>query len=411
MIKRKVMDYLFIFFFFLLLFRDFFEYYLHIKLIGYSDEFISLLAFPLVIIELKDKYWKIKFDYRYDILINVIILVILGWLGSIIYNYQPFSIYMTDFLLIIKFWLALYVGHFFAYVCSDNVMNYLSKKANELILLFLFMVIFDLIFKVFPATYRFGLRSEQLFFSHPSSFCASLVILFSTYLIGLDSNAQPDFKILFSVFFLMCSTLRTKAIGASSLMIIIYYLLYVKKKKISLKTFLLLVPIAFFIAKDQIYFYFFSNIQSDSARYQLLIKSFSIALDHFPFGSGFGTFGSYASAVNYSKLYYIYGLSNVNGLSIDNISFICDSFWPMITAQFGFLGLLIYTRLLIVLFKKIQLVKGCHGFLYLGCVFIYIYLVIISVAESSFVNPITIPMAILLGFCFGKSENIDEFYK
>ena len=95
----------------------------------------------------------------------------------------------------------------------------------------------------------------------------------------------------------MCSSLRSKAFAAVFVFCIIYYFVFIREKKITLKTFLIFVPVIVFMVGDQIEYYFFSDIQSDSARYQLLVTSLSIAKNSFPFGTGFGTFGSYMSAI------------------------------------------------------------------------------------------------------------------
>lgn len=72
-----------------------------------------------------------------------------------------------------------------------------------------------------------------------------------------------------------------------------------------------------------------------------------IAWDYFPFGAGFGTFGSWMSRAMYSPLYHTYGLSHVWGLSPGKTSFINDIFWPSILAETGIFGLLFYGLIII----------------------------------------------------------------
>ena len=103
---------------------------------------------------------------------------------------------------------------------------------------------------------------------------------------------------------------------------------------------------------DQIEYYFFSDIQSDSARYQLLITSILIARDSFPIGAGFGTFGSYMSAIHYSPVYRIYGISNVHGLIEGATYFTSDSFWPMILGETGIVGLVSIVIVIIRMIKR-----------------------------------------------------------
>lgn len=138
-------------------------------------------------------------------------------------------------------------------------------------------------------------------------------------------------------------------------------------------------------------------MRSSYARYQLLVKSVEIAIDHFPFGSGFASFASYFSGVFYSPLYSIYGISNVFGLGAGGTWFVSDSFWPMILAQFGWIGLFAFCVALLILFNSVQqLHKISHAY-YTSGLSILAYLVIASAAESAFVNPLAIPLAIWLG--------------
>ncbi|MBX7500023.1 hypothetical protein K3181_01035 [Qipengyuania sp. YG27] len=68
-----------------------------------------------------------------------------------------------------------------------------------------------------------------------------------------------------------------------------------------------------------------------------------IALNYFPFGSGWGTWGSSASRdVYYSPLYFKYGINSIHGGSIRDGSFLVDTFWPKILAEQGVVGFLIY---------------------------------------------------------------------
>ena len=89
-------------------------------------------------------------------------------------------------------------------------------------------------------------------------------------------------------------------------------------------------------------FYIENGIEANSieemyARPSLDYTAWEIFKDYFPFGSGFGTFASHASAVYYSRLYYDYGISNIFGLQPDAPDFVSDTYFPVL-AQFGVVG-------------------------------------------------------------------------
>ncbi len=93
---------------------------------------------------------------------------------------------------------------------------------------------------------------------------------------------------------------------------------------------------------------FFANESGlETARTLLLVRGFEIATDHFPFGSGGGTFGSAPSyQLGYSDLYYYYGMNNIYGATRDHPSFLQDAYWGKILGQSGFSGTVVYMMLL-----------------------------------------------------------------
>ena len=76
-----------------------------------------------------------------------------------------------------------------------------------------------------------------------------------------------------------------------------------------------------------------------NTRAALHIKSAEIATDHFPLGSGAGTFSSQPSrSIYYSPLYYEYGMHEHYGASEEYSSFLMDAGWPKFISEAGWLG-------------------------------------------------------------------------
>jgi hypothetical protein len=78
------------------------------------------------------------------------------------------------------------------------------------------------------------------------------------------------------------------------------------------------------------------------ARIALYTGSLEVGRDEFPLGAGLGRYGSWMSRIEYSPLYEQYGLSTVFGLRERNPKAVTDTFWPMILAELGALGLVAY---------------------------------------------------------------------
>jgi hypothetical protein len=92
---------------------------------------------------------------------------------------------------------------------------------------------------------------------------------------------------------------------------------------------------------------------NDIARYIMYLTSIDIANDFFPFGAGIGRFGSHLSAVYYSPIYELYGLSTIHGMTKEDHNFLLDTFWPMILGETGWIGLLVYSLMIIVIFRTL----------------------------------------------------------
>jgi hypothetical protein len=76
------------------------------------------------------------------------------------------------------------------------------------------------------------------------------------------------------------------------------------------------------------------------ARTVLTLDSFAVAADHFPFGAGFGRFGSAVAQSNYSPEYVARGYPDIWGLgrSAEEGRFLTDTEWPAIIGETGFFG-------------------------------------------------------------------------
>jgi hypothetical protein len=124
------------------------------------------------------------------------------------------------------------------------------------------------------------------------------------------------------------------------------------------------------------------------ARTALYATSGAIAVDHFPLGTGFGSFGSYASRVYYSDIYVEYGLSNLYGLSASASFFITDTFWPMVIGEGGIATMLGWLALLWVLARaswqlaRSASVSASERFIGLGSLFVLVG----SLSESAASN-------------------------
>jgi hypothetical protein len=94
-----------------------------------------------------------------------------------------------------------------------------------------------------------------------------------------------------------------------------------------------------------------------AARTVMTRDSLAVAQQHFPFGAGFGRFGSQTAAVYYSPEYLARGYNHVWGLSaaLGNDRYLTDTMWPAIMGEAGFFGLVAFALALIAIFRRLRM--------------------------------------------------------
>ncbi|HEX4823516.1 MAG TPA: hypothetical protein VFV19_04360 [Candidatus Polarisedimenticolaceae bacterium] len=240
--------------------------------------------------------------------------------------------------------------------------------------LMLGVVVFAVVFLVAPSLQesylgdmrdidqRLGMNSAQGFFDGPgpySWFCAAtFAVAYAAYL-SFGKNRYLYSAITAATFAVL--SWRRKSIGGIVAMVLIATLIKAGRDSASRRRAVavlvlgivlgisILTPIVVSLWQYTVHEY--GGDPNSIARVALHYTSFLIAKDYFPFGTGFGTFGSYASSVYYSEVYAQYGLTEVWGLTPDHPAFITDTFWPMVMGQGGIAGLVPYVAFFVILLR------------------------------------------------------------
>lgn len=400
--EQRINYYLFILCLYVFIFQNPLQSLPFGKYIGYFDEAFAAIGILIFILKSISSR-KIKYRKTESKIVFFIgVFVFTGICGNFIYNYQDYTIALADLFLNLKYFLAIITsctlfGHLNINKLSKQIMFHI--KLITIMLCCLAMI--DKIFNLFDSSVRYGVRATQLFYSHPT-YLAAICVLLIAISIALMNTSRITLKYIAMQLVLLCFTLRIKAICAAVIFVLYYYWIVIRKKKFNMRLVLVIIPIVLWIALEKFQFYYVALADS-SARSLLTTKSFIVANDHFPFGAGFATYASYFSGVSYSPLYIKYGLSTVYGLvNEDTISFMSDTFWPMILGQSGYIGTVFYILALFTLFKMIQRIKNNQHY-YCSALCLFSYLIIVSSSESAFVHTLAIPMAMWMGILFNNS--------
>ena len=380
----------------------------------YLDELFALLILPLFAFRLLQKKFRIVWN-RERILCAALLLIfwVSGWCGYLVYHYQPLLNTAKDSYVNLKFFMAAGASYLmFAYeedVDYENMKQIIWYVVNAVAAVLFVLCLADLFFGIFDADMRGGLRAVKLFYSVYTVLVGVCVFLCAICLWLYEDKKKMVFVPLAMLAFVMFSTRRVKAMGALACLVLIFLVIFRNsKKKLSRKVkifAIVIVAVAGAAAIYQIVGYYFL-LGTESARAVLTIGAPFIAADHFPFGTGWGTYGSAFSIEPYSPVYDMYWMGGIWGVSRSYSSFVSDTFWPMILGQCGYFGFAALIGLLYLFIRKTFLLRD-HKSDFASAIFLILYLLISSTSESAFANPVAVPMAFWIGFLLAQYWNDD----
>ena len=199
--------------FYFMIFQNVLENYFNI--FGILDEAMSAAIVIIAIINIlssRRKYVICKNNKK--ILVSVLALIIIGIIGNLKTDYQTMIPALKDAVCVLKG----IITYVFIPLCLSNLNldEYLTTMNNHLKfitgLVFL-TVIANLLFDIFPYyEIRFGIKSQQIFFTHPTylaSFSVIIIILLSVNLREHEENK----KYIILMLLVLASTLRFKSIA------------------------------------------------------------------------------------------------------------------------------------------------------------------------------------------------------
>ena len=303
------------------------------------------------------------------------VFVICGMAGYFIHRYQSFPVTAQAMFEHIRFWLCLF---FFTRLASRFDLQRYAKRlffhVGGVTLIITVLTYLDFKNKIWPRQiYRYGIGSIQLFFGHPSNLgavCAFLIgmlCLINPYLKdsvpgygGKDKvskkNSGPvsgrdvfctvlkglNYLLTFLLLGVIVLTLRLRLFGFVAFFVILFIYMILFRQRLNLPVILAGIAGITAIGWKRFYGYYFSPYAYTMARGQFMLNGLSIANENFPFGSGFGTFGSRMAQTHYSPLYYKYNMMLITGISPDHPNYACDTFFPTIFAESGWIGFAAY---------------------------------------------------------------------
>lgn len=377
-------------------------------IIQYSDEAIGAIMVIVVLFRtLKSEIKLLKFEQA--MLVFMIIFELFGIISGLIYHYQQTQYMFVDAYTCTKFFLY--------YLCArlltqgkltDKYFFSINRICKILAVVFFVLALHDAFltpwFKV--RDFRYFANSVCLFFGHPEHLarvCITIIFL-------LAYNYRYYKHNIYYILMLtgvMILTFRTKAIVAV-FVLFIFYIYFVKFK------FKSLVPVGIASVAGAGYFGYdsLSNYYLDtdtSARKILTEDSIALAKQFFPRGTGFGSYGSSMAAQYYSELYVRLGYYKMYGSGLDEEkgNYLSDTFWPIVIAQTGWIGLASFCLALLSMIIYVINSRKTDVYYFWVAISIIAHDLISSFAAPAFFYPSAMAPFLLLGLI----TSIHEFPK
>ena len=303
-----------------ILLYDLIQYYLHFS---YIDELFTLLLGVFILIRPKNRLYMKEF-------LMCICVFLFFLVYSLFFGVNVHEAVWMDFLLQLKPYIAFYAVCLMDLQMSDyhkKKLHKLCKKLGWLMIPFGFLT-------------QYGILTTD---AGGPRFTSMVSIIGLLYLYS-SNMTKKDLLWTFAIWTVAFIPMKSKFFGFYALALALFYGLGNKRITLNPKYLcfgVIAAAFVFYAAYEKFSFYFIGGSQSDImfARPALFFGAWEIIKDYFPFGSGFGSFGSFASAEYFSRLYWTMDVARFSELSEGN--FLCDTFFPSL-AQCGAAGLTLF---------------------------------------------------------------------
>lgn len=349
---------------------------------SYIDELLTLILLPFLLLHYK------RLSVKQLFITNTIFFLLIGVVSTVFAHlHRPLIAVFTDFYAFVKLPIVyLFFRELLKKEESEFFLDTLYKISKIVIIVSSIFCILNFLFNI-GMTYdiRYGIRSYKFIYNNAGFFSGLMVTCYS--LVNFQDN-KNDMKYKLLAILNIISTLRSVSFGVIALLI---FMLLLVRKRLSLYHIFMVIPMIIISGKSSFDMYFGDVV---TPRKLLFEGGKSVFCEYFPLGSGFASYGSNAAHEYYSPLYLKFGFQHVWGLS-RKFGFIAnDNFWPMIFAQFGFIGTVFYVLMFLGILKDLFIINIRKNEL-ISLILIIGYLLFSSVGSNIITGVLGVSMIIV----------------
>lgn len=398
LLKLTKREYFYLFILTTLIFQDFLSH--KVSFFSYYDELLALTLLAFWVCSRAYSHLWVTTRLGFISEISIIAYFCSTLLSSFMYQYQNIKISFAAAFLGIK-WFLVFWGTKFLY----KKYGFLTGTKNGRNILYISILLFGIIVNFYYVK-NIPNWFDPLKYSNllaPVYLCGVSVMLICVLLMDWRGTKIEWCCLLLQLENLLFST---KAKGYAAVVLALFFLLivYGKVKRVKLIHILIVGAGLVAVAWDKIYLYyiFAADPTRDYARYRLTVTGFQILKDYFPLGTGWGTWGSYYAYLEYSPVYFIYGLQSHHELGIQNKKYMMDTYLGSVLGESGFIG--VVTLAIFIITLLVMIIKVRDRKVYAAGMFSISYLFITFIEETGFANPALIGLAVALGMVIAKCE-------
>lgn len=402
--KNKIIEqYLITGIYILFLLQDPLAGYWGISIFAQFDEILAIISIFAIFVQWSRIHFRLIYKKNLIRAISAFLsLVLVGVLSNLATQYQSLPFVFLDILTCSKMYIGITCAcSLFPHGLAEKTKKSLSTITVLFICVYFILAMHDFLFPpLLSVLYDGGLKCIALAYSNVTYLAGYGIVLFSV--LFLTRKYQKHFVLLALLSSItVCLTFRSKAMGFLCCAWMLYLTLRKGNAKQSENKLILTAPFVLagmlLIAWDKISLYFFTESHY-SPRDILLNIAMDLAREHFPLGTGFGTFCSVASLSNISPIYGKYGYNY--------FAAVYDMFWGCLIGQFGVLGTICFVISIIFIgFAIWKKQNKCKETFFCG-LFLLLYLCIASLGECSFFSPYSIGYGFLIGISIQEVEEV-----
>ncbi len=368
--------------------------YFRIGIYDYCDELLAVISLIYLVLQFIEK----KLDKNESqILYILLVIVLLGLVSTIVNRIVTTTfVVMVDMLEFIKTVVVfLAVRKFCSEYVSSDVCKRLTFVAKLIIIIaFVCAVISQVVDIGMTSGTEYGIKSFGFITKNGIQ---TYWLLTGCLMLLIGANKKENTGNLYIVMYLITTFLTTSVLVWCGDVFLLFFLFYYKRREqLKIRTIVFIALIVFSLSFYEIQKYLFNT---DAPRSVLLIYGIKTAMNYFPLGAGFATYGSEMAARYYSPLYFIYGFNNRYGLSNTGYGGILnDNYIAMVVAQFGWIGLLLFGWLFYKMFLMIDVKKLLSGLkpVMMAVFFVIVTSMLISASSKTYIGTW---IYVILGMC------------